>query len=201
MKKYKLLVVLILASIGCSRKSAPTIILPTENNPCDEAIQAVLDSVQSIEPVYIYNVITESGVTDTIVRIDSTSCQQIKLMALNIVAKYNIAIKERDFYKALAQNQAKKIINNINSGNKNTQIGDANVQQIKPKATAVIGDGNVTSVKPKQSAIGDGNDLDNSKKGVGWWWIFLAGMLTWALIQNVLFRVLKTYIPVLKFLP
>jgi len=182
-------------AIGCSRKVAPTISLPTEQNPCDKAIKAVLDSVQSVDPVFIYDVITEAGVTDTVVRIDSTSCQQIKLMALDIVAKYNTAIKEREFYKALAQTQAKKIINNINSGNKNTQIGDANTQQIKPKATAVIGNDNVTTVKPKQSAVGDGNDLDNSKKGTSWIWVFIAGNLCWIITQNLLYPLAMRFIP------
>jgi len=191
------LVLLGILTIGCSRKVAPTILLPTEQNPCDKAIKAVLDSVQSVDPVFIYDVITEAGVTDTVVRIDSTSCQQIKLMALDIVAKYNTAIKEREFYKALAQSQAKKIINNnyVNSKNKNTQIGDANVQQIKPKATAVVGDGNVITVKPKQSAIGDGNKLDNSKKGTSWIWIFIAGNLCWLIIQNLLYPILMRFIP------
>ena len=190
-----ILVMLGILAIGCSRKVAPTISLPTEQNPCDKAIKAVLDSVQSVDPVFIYDVITEAGVTDTVVRIDSTSCQQIKLMALDIVAKYNTAIKEREFYKALAQTQAKKIINNINSGNKNTQIGDANTQQIKPKATAVIGNDNVTTVKPKQSAVGDGNDLDNSKKGTSWIWVFIAGNLCWIITQNLLYPLAMRFIP------
>lgn len=59
------------------------------------------------------------------------------------------------------------------------------------------------SVKTKAkngSAIGDGNKI-TTKKELGWWWIFLAGILTWFIIQNVGFRILKTYFPFLKFLP
>ena len=65
----------------------------------------------------------------------------------------------------------------------------------KAKATAVAGDGNVITVKPKQSAIGDGNKLDNSKKGVGWFWIFVAGNLSWLIIQNLLYPILMRFIP------
>lgn len=189
-------------AIGCSRKSAPTISLPTEQNPCDKAIKAVLDSVQSVDPVFIYDVITEAGVTDTVVRIDSTSCQQIKLMALDIVAKYNTVIKEREFYKALAQSQAKKIINNINSGNKNSQIGDnnntqksksapnqngeANVAQETGKGVNQNGEGNDGTFKPKDSQVGDGNDMDRSKKSVGWFWIFVGGYLFCHVLHKII---------------
>jgi len=182
-----ILVTMGILAIGCSRKTAPAIVLPTEQNPCDKAIKAVLDSVQSVDPVFIYDVITEAGVTDTVVRIDSTSCRQIKLMALEVVSKYNTVIKEREFYKALAQSRAKKIVNNINvnSKNKDTQIGDANVSQQKNKGPAVNGEGNVTTVKPKQSAIGDGNKLDNSKKGIGWFWIFIGGYMFCHLLHKI----------------
>jgi len=54
-------------------------------------------------------------------------------------------------------------------------------------------------IAKKGSIIGNDNTMTTKKNN--WWWIFLAGMLTWFIIQNVLFRVLKTYIPVLKFLP
>jgi hypothetical protein len=87
------------------------------------------------------------------------------------------------------------IIHYINSKNKNTQIGDANTQQIKPKATAVIGNDNVTTVKPKQSAVGDGNDLDNSKKGTSWIWVFIAGNLCWIITQNLLYPLAMRFIP------
>ena len=49
------------------------------------------------------------------------------------------------------------------------------------------------------SAIGDGNKITTKK--IAWWWIFLSGALSWLIIQNVLFRILKTYFPILKFLP
>ena len=207
------MVLLGILTIGCSRKVAPTISLPTEQNPCDKAIKAVLDSVQSVDPVFIYDVITEAGVTDTVVRIDSTSCQQIKLMALDIVAKYNTAIKERDFYKALAQSQSKKITNNtyINSNNKKSQIGDGNVQQDSKSGTNQSGTGNVNqevkkgpaqngndnvaAVKPKGSATGAGASAENNKKGSSWWAWLLVGYLGCHVIHKIIIPAAMQFIP------
>ena len=190
-------VMLGIMTIGCSRKAVPAI--PSGKTPCDSLIQSLIDSIEDVEPVFITETIYKDGepIIDTICITDSSNCNYYKITALEIAAKYNSAIKERDFYKAMANSQAKKIINNnyVNSKNKNTQIGDANTQQIKPKATAVVGDGNVITVKPKQSAIGDGNKLDNSKKGVGWFWIFIAGNLCWLIIQNLLYPILMRFIP------
>lgn len=192
-----ILVMLGIMTIGCSRKAVPAI--PSGKTPCDSLIQSLIDSIEDVEPVFITETIYKDGepIIDTICITDSSNCNYYKITALEIAAKYNSAIKERDFYKAMANSQAKKIINNnyVNSKNKNTQIGDANVQQIKPKSTAVVGDGNVTTVKPKQSAVGDGNDLDNSKKGSNWFWIFVAGNLSWLIIQNLLYPILMRFIP------
>lgn len=184
--------------IGCNRKIVPSISLPSASNPCDKAIQAVLDSIQSVEPMFLYEVITEAGITDTLCIVDSASCNEIKLMALEVVSKYNTVIKERDYYKALSeQPRAKRIINNnyINSKNKNTQIGDQNVQQNKPKGPAINGNDNVVPIKPKQSAIGDGNKLDNSKKGVGWFWVFVAGYLFCHVLHKIIIPMALRFVP------
>jgi len=73
----------------------------------------------------------------------------------------------------------------------------------KPTGGSVIGAGNEVNnskVKAKSgSAIGDGNTITTKK--MNWWWIFLAGMLTWFILQNVVIRWLKIYFPFLKFIP
>ena len=190
--RTKLLFILVMLGIlatGCSRKSAPTISLPTEQNPCDDRINALIDSISDVNLVYVTETIYKDGVatTDTVCIVDSSNCNYYKITALEIAAKYNSAIKERDFYKAMANSQAKKIINNnyVNSKNKNTQIGDGNINQEKNKGPAVNGNQNVIPVKPKQSAIGDGNKLDNSKKGVGWFWLILVGYLGCHVIHKI----------------
>lgn len=187
-KLFYILVLMGILTVGCSPKTVPTITLPTEKTPCDEAIQALLDSVSAVDPVVISETVYKDGTTDTICVIDSSNCNYYKITALEIAAKYNSAIKERDFYKSLSQSQAKKIINNtyINSKNKNSQIGDGNINQEKNKGPAVNGNQNVIPVKPKQSAIGDGNKLDNSKKGVGWFWIFVAGYMFCHLLHKII---------------
>lgn len=192
-----ILVMLGIMTIGCSRKAVPAI--PSGKTPCDSLIQSLIDSIEDVEPVFITETIYKDGepIIDTICITDSSNCNYYKITALEIAAKYNSAIKERDFYKAMANSQAKKIINNnyVNSKNKNTQIGDGNINQEKNKGPAVNGNQNVIPVKPKQSAIGDGNKLDNSKKGVGWFWIFIAGNLCWLIMQNLLYPILMRFIP------
>jgi len=190
--RTKLLFILVLLgilTIGCSRKVAPTISLPTEQNPCDDRINALIDSISGVNLVYVTETIYKDGepIIDTICITDSSNCNYYKITALEIAAKYNSAIKERDFYKALTQSQAKKITNNynINSNNKKSQIGDGNINQEKNKGPAVNGNQNVIPVKPKQSAIGDGNKLDNSKKGVGWFWLILVGYLGCHVIHKI----------------
>lgn len=189
-KLFYILVLMGILATGCSRKSAPNIVLPTEQNPCDSTIKALIDSISDVNLVYVTETIYKDGdpIIDTICITDSSNCNYYKITALEIAAKYNSVIKERDFYKAMANSQAKKIINNnyVNSKNKNTQIGDGNINQEKNKGPAVNGNQNVIPVKPKQSAIGDGNKLDNSKKGVGWFWIFVAGYMFCHLLHKII---------------
>jgi hypothetical protein len=195
--KNILLIITAILLVSCSRKQTPQITTPTAYDKCDSAIQQILDSVKAVKPKTIIKTVTVPGFRPTNKLIsDTLDCNQYKVQLLELASKLHTANKETEYYKALAQSKPpRKVINNINSGNKNTQIGDANVQQIKPKATAVVGDGNVTTVKPKQSAIGDGNDLDNSKKGSNWFWIFVAGNLSWLIIQNLLYPILMRFIP------
>ena len=193
--KNKIFIISAILLVSCSRKQVPQVTIPTKTDKCDSTIQALIDSIQEVEPIVISEIIYKDGVADTVRIIDSSNCNYYKVQALELLAKLHTANKETEYYKVLAHSRAKKIVNNINSGNKNTQIGDANTQQIKPKATAVIGNDNVTTVKPKQSAVGDGNDLDNSKKGTSWIWVFIAGNLCWIILQNLLYPLAMRFIP------
>ena len=192
-----LFILIAILLVSCSRKQVPQVTIPTAYDKCDSAIQQILDSVKAVKPKTIIKTVTVPGFRPTNKLIsDTLDCNQYKVQLLELASKLHTANKETEYYKALAQSKPpRKVINNINSGNKNTQIGDANIQQIKPKSTAVVGDGNVTTVKPKQSAVGDGNDLDNSKKGSNWFWIFIAGNLCWLIMQNLLYPILMRFIP------
>jgi hypothetical protein len=71
------------------------------------------------------------------------------------------------------------------------------IVQPTPRKSVIKTDNSVTA--KKGSIIGNDNVM--TTKNNNWWWIFLAGMLTWFIIQNVVFKVAKKYIPILNFLP
>ena len=51
----------------------------------------------------------------------------------------------------------------------------------------------------KGGIIGDGNTQDNRRQ-LAWWWIFLAGGLSMFILQNVVWRTVKIYFPILNVL-
>lgn len=212
-----ILVMLGIMTIGCSRKAVPAIPIPTEQNPCDNEIKALVDKIKKAEDEKAAAFAkTDSnknkGIKDTVCIVDSSDCNYYKLAALEIAGKYNTAVKERDFYKALSQSQAKKIVNNtyINSKNKNSQIGDGNVQQDSKTGTNQSGAGNVNQevkkgpaqngndneavIKPKKSATGAGASVDNVKK-IGWFWIFVAGYLFCHVLHKIIIPAAMRVIP------
>lgn len=63
---------------------------------------------------------------------------------------------------------------------------------IEPQANIRIRkiDNSVTA--KKQGIIGDGNTMTTKKNN--WWWIFLSGMLTMFILQNVIIKGIKNYL-------
>lgn len=59
-----------------------------------------------------------------------------------------------------------------------------------PKKSITKIDNRVTA--KKSSIIGNDNTMTTKKNN--WWWIFFAGMLTWFIIQNVIWKGIKRYI-------
>mgnify|MGYP003528049463 FL=1 len=159
--KLYILAVIGLMAIGCSRKSAPTIIYQDKivNSVDTVTIQSrVTDTI----PCDDFEIYIENEVHDTV---------YLKVVDRQVSIKY---IKVRD-----------------------TVFRETIIVQPTPRKSVIKTD---NSVKAKKNSI-IGNDNVMTTKKNNWWWIFLAGMLTWFIIQNVLFRVLKTYFPFLKFLP
>lgn len=199
MKQIKILVFVLIAISSCSKKSLPQ--NPQLSNPCDSLITSLTDSIKKVKPKVITKILPGKNiiknVIDTIQISDTSDCTYYQLKALEIAAKYNTAIKEVSYYKSLSESRAKKIVNtvNINSNNDNRKKKSDNIDNSIDNKKSNVGDGN--SFKPKGSATGDGNKIDNSKK-LGWFWIFMAGALSWFIIQNVVLRVLKTYFPFLR---
>jgi hypothetical protein len=208
-----LFILIAILLVSCSRKQVPQVTIPTAYDKCDSAIQQILDSVKAVKPKTIIKTVTVPGFRPTNKLIsDTLDCNQYKVQVLDLLSKLHTANKETEYYKALAQSKPpRKVVNNINSGNKNTQIGDANVQQKSKSAPNQNGEANIAQqtdkgvsqngddnnggYKPKQSAVGNGNDLDNSKKGSSWFWIFIAGNLCWLIMQNLLYPILMRFIP------
>ena len=148
-------------AIGCSRKSAPTIIYQDK-------------IVKSVDTVTI-----QSRVTDTI------PCDDFEIFIEN-------EVHDTVYLKVVDKVVSVKYVKTTD-----TVFRETIIVQPTPRKSVIKTD---NSVKAKKGSI-IGNDNTITTKKNNWWWIFLAGMLTWFIIQNVLFRVLKTYFPFLKFLP
>lgn len=161
MRNIFILVMLGTLAIGCSRKSAPTIIYQDK-------------IVKSIDTVTI-----QSRVTDTI------PCDDFEIFIEN-------EVHDTVYLKVVDKVVSVKYVKTTD-----TVFRETIIVQPTPRKSVIKTD---NSVKAKKNSI-IGNDNVMTTKKNNWWWIFLAGMLTWFIIQNVLFRVLKTYFPFLKFLP
>ena len=61
---------------------------------------------------------------------------------------------------------------------------------IQPQARRIKIDNSVNA--KKGGIIGDGNTVTTKK--TSWWWIFLAGMLTMFILQNLIYKTLKRYL-------
>lgn len=70
-----------------------------------------------------------------------------------------------------------------------------NIVQPQPRKQVTKIDNSNTA--KKGGIIGDGNTQDN-KKQLAWWWIFLAGGLSMFILQNVVWRAVKIYFPILN---
>ena len=161
MRKLIILVIFGHLAIGCSRKSAPTIIFQ------DKIVKSV-DTVTK-----------QSRVTDTI------PCDDFEIFIEN-------EVHDTVYLKVVDKVVSVKYVKTTD-----TVFRETIIVQPTPRKSVIKTD---NSVKAKKNSI-IGNDNVMTTKKNNWWWIFLAGMLTWFIIQNVLFRVLKTYFPFLKFLP
>jgi hypothetical protein len=61
---------------------------------------------------------------------------------------------------------------------------------IEPQARRVKIDNSINA--KKGSIIGDGNTMTTKKQN--WWWVFLSGVLTMFILQNVIIKGIKTYL-------
>jgi len=80
---------------------------------------------------------------------------------------------------------------------KDTVYLTPNIVQPQPRKQVFKIDNSNTA--KKGGIIGDGNTQDNRKQ-LAWWWIFLAGGLSMFILQNVVWRTVKIYFPILNVL-
>lgn len=80
---------------------------------------------------------------------------------------------------------------------KDTVYLTPNIVQPQPRKQVTKIDNSNTA--KKGGIIGDGNTQDNRKQ-LAWWWIFLAGGLSMFIVQNVVWRTIKAYFPILNVL-
>ena len=151
--KLYILAVIVLMAIGCSRKSAPTIIYQDK-------------IVNSVDTVTI-----QSRVTDTI------PCDDFEIFIEN-------EVHDTVYLKVVDKVVSVKYVKTTD-----TVFRETIIVQPTPRKSVIKTDNSVTA--KKGSIIGNDNTMTTKKGNL--WWIFLAGMLTWFIVQNVLFRVLKTY--------
>ena len=161
MRNLIILVSIGFLAIGCSRKSAPTIIYQDK----------IVNSVDTV--------IIQSRATDTI------PCDDFEIYIENEVHD-TVYIKVVD-----------KVVSVKYVKIRDTVYRETIIVQPTPRKSVIKTDNSVTA--KKGSIIGNDNTM--TTKNNNWWWIFLAGMLTWFIIQNVVFKVAKKYIPILNFLP
>ena len=161
MRNLIILVSIGFLAIGCSRKSAPTIIYQDK----------IVNSVDTV--------IIQSRATDTI------PCDDFEIYIENEVHD-TVYIKVVD-----------KVVSVKYVKIRDTVYRETIIVQPTPRKSVIKTDNSVTA--KKNSIIGNDNTM--TTKNNNWWWIFLAGMLTWFIIQNVVFKVAKKYIPILNFLP
>ena len=161
MRNLNILVIFGHLAIGCSRKSAPTIIYQDKIVKSVDTV-TIQSKVTDTIPCDDFDIFIENEVHDTV---------YLKVVDKVVSVKY---VKVRD-----------------------TVFRETIIVQPTPRKSVIKTD---NSVKAKKGSI-IGNDNVMTTKKNNWWWIFLAGMLTWFIVQNVLFRVLKMYVPIFKFLP
>lgn len=145
---------------------------------------------RKMQPQIIY---TEKTITkfDTLLfvseKTDTIPCEDFEYFLVN---------KTDTIFIEVVKNELKlKTIKRID-----TIYKEINIVQNLPKKVVNKIDNSVRNKAKDNSAIGNENDLKKSTKKTNWWWIYLAGALSWFIAQNVIFKGIKNYFPPLKFL-
>lgn len=122
--------------------------------------------------------------TVTVKSIDTVPCEDFETIVINNTDTAYITVVNR-------QVEVKYV------RTKDTVYLTPNIVQPQPRKQVFKIDNSNTA--KKGGIIGDGNTQDNRKQ-LAWWWIFLAGGLSMFILQNVVWRTVKIYFPILNVL-
>ena len=120
--------------------------------------------------------------TVTVKSIDTVPCEDFETIVINNTDTAYITVVNR-------QVEVKYV------RTKDTVYLTPNIVQPQPRKQVTKIDNSNTA--KKGGIIGDGNTQDNRKQ-LAWWWIFLAGALSMFIVQNVVWRTVKIYFPILN---
>ncbi len=122
--------------------------------------------------------------TVTVKSIDTVPCDDFETIVINNTDTAYITVVNR-------QVEVKYI------RTRDTVYLTPNIVQPQPRKQVFKIDNSNTA--KKGGIIGDGNTQDNRRQ-LAWWWIFLAGGLSMFILQNVVWRTVKIYFPILNVL-
>jgi len=120
--------------------------------------------------------------TVTVKSIDTVPCEDFETIVINNTDTAYITVVNR-------QVEVKYI------RTRDTVYLTPNIVQPQPRKQVFKIDNSNTA--KKGGIIGDGNTQDNRRQ-LAWWWIFLAGGLSMFILQNVVWRTVKIYFPILN---
>jgi len=135
--------------------------------------------------LFVYETKTVRHVdTVTVKSIDTVPCEDFETIVINNTDTAYITVVNR-------QVEVKYV------RTKDTVYLTPTIVQPQPRKQVTKIDNSNTA--KKGGIIGDGNTQDNRRQ-LAWWWIFLAGGLSMFILQNVVWRTVKTYFPILNVL-
>jgi len=133
--------------------------------------------------LFVYETKTVRHVdTVTVKSIDTVPCEDFETIVINNTDTAYITVVNR-------QVEVKYV------RTKDTVYLTPTIVQPQPRKQVTKIDNSNTA--KKGGIIGDGNTQDNRRQ-LAWWWIFLAGGLSMFIIQNVVWRTVKIYFPMLN---
>lgn len=196
--KIIILALFAISAISCSRKQVPQTVTPAPvvvvHTDCDSLIEAALESI-ALNPDF--------GDADAQIVGLSERLSETQVQLAECSTQLAMKPTTADVIQPCPPSRI-KIKNSFNEETKlknSMQIKDATIDGLTLENVALRGklkqsnDSISKLIAKKGSAIGNNNDLDNSKKGVGWFWIFVGGYLFCHVLHKLIIPAAMRFIP------